>query len=283
MAIAFALLALVRRKRVALGVRQHLPAYVATRHPGRRGLRIASWALELSFRALALACPTVVVGPELAHGYRRSRRLLTIAVSLIEDGQIVELSDATSRRYDGELVAVSVGRLDPEKNPLLLADVLARLRAGNRPWRLVVCGEGRLRKDLEARLAELGVAEHADLRGYVPFGPDLMRIYSEGHALLHVSWTEGFPQVILEAFAAGLPVVATDVGGVRAIAEEASRLVGPGDALAAAQELDLVAGHRELREDLIEAGLARVHTMTRAHEVARLASFLGAARGTALP
>ena len=52
---------------------------------------------------------------------------------------------------------------------------------------------------------------------------------------LHVSWTEGVPQVLFEAFAAGLPVVATDVGGVAQAVDGAALLVAPGDALAAAK------------------------------------------------
>ncbi len=89
MSIAFALLALVRGKRVALGVRQDLPAYVAGRHPGRRAVLAAAWALELAFRSLAFVCPTVVVGPALARKYRHSRRLLEISVSLIDEADIV--------------------------------------------------------------------------------------------------------------------------------------------------------------------------------------------------
>ena len=66
---------------------------------------------------------------------------------------------------------------------------------------------------LADRLRDLGVAAHADLRRLVPL-EDLRRSYLADHAFLHVSWTEGVPQVLFEAFAAGLPVVATDVGGV---------------------------------------------------------------------
>ncbi len=68
--------------------------------------------------------------------------------------------------------------------------------------------------DLRARLDELGVADHADLLGYVPITGGLLDVYRSSHAFLHVSWTEGLPQTLFEAFAAGLPVVATAVGGV---------------------------------------------------------------------
>ncbi len=157
---------------------------------------------------------------------------------------------------------------------MLLAEILVELRASGRPWRLLVCGDGRLREDLEQRLAELGVAEHAEVRGYVPYGPALAAAYRESHALLHVSWTEGFPQVILEGFAAGLPVVATDVGGVSAVAEGAARLVEPGNASLPARELDRIVSDPELRTELVEAGLERVRGSTRERVLARLAGFL---------
>ena len=277
LATAFALLARVRRRGVVLGVRQHMPSYVATRRPGRPALRLAAWVLEGAFRALAWRCPVIAVGPELAADYQRSPRLLEIVVSLVEEEEIVSIAEATGKRYDGELVAVSVGRLDPEKNPLLLADILAELNTGQRPWRLVVCGDGSMAADLERRIAELGVADRAELRGNVPNGPELHEVYRSGHALLHVSWTEGLPQVLVEAFAAGLPVVATDVGGVGPAVGEAVRLVPPGDARAAVTALDELSADPELRLRLVSAGHAFAAAHTASLEADRVAEFLQAA------
>ena len=61
--LAFAALAALRRRRVALGVRQDFPAYVRSRHPGRRIVHLAGDLLELSYRLLSRRCPTVVVAP----------------------------------------------------------------------------------------------------------------------------------------------------------------------------------------------------------------------------
>ncbi len=55
--VAFAFMALLRRKRVVLGVRQDLPTYTRTRHPDRGALVFAAWVLELSHRLLALVYP----------------------------------------------------------------------------------------------------------------------------------------------------------------------------------------------------------------------------------
>jgi glycosyltransferase involved in cell wall biosynthesis len=278
LAIVFALLARARRRRAVLGVRQDLPSYVRSRHPRRPDLRALAVLLEAAFRLLARFLPVIVVGPELARSYRRSPALLEIAVSLVSGEEIVSSQEALGRSYDAELRVLSVGRLEGEKNPLLLAEVLARLNRGDRRWRLIVCGEGELRERLAERLIELGQEGNAELRGYVPFGEELARLYRESHVLLHSSWTEGLPQVLLEAFAAGLPVVAPDVGGIGAAVGNAVMLVPPGEPDAAALAVSTLARDRRLREQVIPAGLAYVRDRTSESEVERVAAFLACAR-----
>jgi glycosyltransferase involved in cell wall biosynthesis len=276
--IAFAALARARGRAVALGVRMSYPDYVRRRYPGRRGLHLLADALDAAWRALARRCPTVVVGEQLGARYGRARRLLVASISLVEDDELVSEAQALARGYDGELVVLTVGRLDAEKNPMLLADVLARL-PGDR-WRLVVCGDGPLRDALGARLRELGVADRAQLRGQLP-ARELRAAYRSSHALLHVSWTEGVPQVLFEAFAAGLPTVATDVGGVRAAAGDAALLVGPGDPDAATAALARVADEPQLRARLTAAALSRAREHTRGAESRRVVDFLEGAATSA--
>ena len=147
-----AALATVRRRPFAVGVRQDTPRYVRRRYPRSRVAWLAADLLEGLNLAMARRAPTVVVGPELAHRYRRAPRLLPIVVSLVREKDIVTLEQALSRPYAGQLCALSVGRLEREKNPLLLADIADRLqRAGGR-WRIEVCGDGPLRGALAERL-----------------------------------------------------------------------------------------------------------------------------------
>jgi glycosyltransferase involved in cell wall biosynthesis len=261
---------------VVIGVRQDWLSYVRMRRPGRWWMHVSADLLEWTWRALARRIPVVAVGPELSAKYSHSPAVLELVVSLVPEAELVSAKPAPD---DGaERRILSVGRLDEEKNPLLLAEILAQLVREDGRWRLIVCGDGPLAGALADRLTALGVGEHADLLGYVPLGERLFDLYRSSHVMLHVSWTEGFPQVLAEAFAFGLPVVATDVGGVRAGVDGAALLIAPGDARAASDAVSLIARDDALRERLTAAGLELARELTLEAQIARLAEFLAAAR-----
>jgi glycosyltransferase involved in cell wall biosynthesis len=273
LAVAFAVLTLARRRRLVLGVRQDMPAHMRARHPDRRWPYLAAIALEAAWRGLARICPTVVVGPDLARRYRHARTLLPISISVVADADVVSAESALTRAYDGELKLLTVGRLDPEKNPLLLVDVLARLRRGDDRWRLIVCGSGSLEAELRDQLIAAGLSAHTELAGFVA-ADDLRARYRDSHVFLHVSWTEGVPQVLFEAYAAGLPVIATDVGGVAEIAGDASLLIPPGDGGAAATAVQSVADDPVMRERLVRRGLEIAQRQSAGAEQRRVAATL---------
>jgi glycosyltransferase involved in cell wall biosynthesis len=271
LSLALSVLAPLRGTRVVLGVRQDLPAYVRGRHPQRRWTHRAADLLEAAWRRRARGCPVVAVGPQLARGYAHAPSLLDTEVSLVPERLLGRPGRGPAA---DRLQLLSVGRLDTEKNPLLLADVLAGLRAADPRWQLVVCGEGPLRSALQDRLRELGVADHAELVGYLPVDGALFDVYGRSTVFLHVSWTEGVPQVLGEAWAMGLPVVATAVGGVPEAAGDAALLVPPGNAEAAVAAVARVAADEDLRRDLVAAGLARMRFRTAEATLRRLARFL---------
>ena len=272
--VALALFGWLRRKQVALGVRQDFPAYMRSRRPRSRLLHLAADLLERSFRLLARRRPVVVVGPQLAVNYRHSARLLEIAVSLVTAEQVVPVEEAAAKDYRGEKTILSVGRLDAEKNPAMLVDVLERLLAQGGSWRLEICGEGPLRDELEEAVGHAGLGELVEVAGYVPIDSGLLERYRRSHVLLHSSLTEGLPQILLEAFAAGLPVVASDVGGIAAAVGECVCLVPAGDATAAVAAVAEVGEDAELRRRLIAAGHRYVCEHTLERESARVVAFL---------
>jgi glycosyltransferase involved in cell wall biosynthesis len=273
-ALLFALLAKLRRRRVVLGVRQNLPELIRHRRAGQPVVIAAAYLLEWAFRAIGATTPVVVVGPDLAARYRHARSLLTVYVSLLSEEDLLAADD-DDRRYDGdELALLSVGRLDPEKNPLLLADVLCRALQSDPRWRLNVCGDGTLAAALDERAAQLGVGDRLIQHGHISIDGPLWDFYRRSHMLIHVSMTEGVPQVLLEAFAARLPVVATDVGGVGHLVGGRGLLAPPGDPDAAAAALLRLATDADLRRTLVEAGQAEAAEHTLQSECARLARFL---------
>jgi glycosyltransferase involved in cell wall biosynthesis len=276
LAILFALLAFARRRRVALGVRQDYIAYVRNRHPGHRGLLLGALLIDRAFRLLARRCAVVAVGPTVADQYLGARRLLATNVVLVGESELLGDDEPPATSPGDELLVLSVGRLDDEKNPLLLADVLSDLRHDGRPWRMVICGEGPLEGKLKERLRGFGLDDHVDMRGFVPAGSALRVLYRSSDFLLHVSFTEGVPQVLFEAFAAGLPVVATDVGGVRAVAAGAAILISPNDARAAATALRRLADDRDLCDRQLAGGLQIARENTREEQCRRVCEFLNA-------
>jgi glycosyltransferase involved in cell wall biosynthesis len=278
-ALAFVGAAARRRTPVVLGIRQDYPSYISNRVKSRARLSAVAVAhgLEQAFRQLSRRFPTVVVGSEIARNYRHGNApLLVTGFSLIRKADIVDLGSALTRPWDGPLRVLSVGRLDPEKNPLLLPAIAAELRLRDPRWRLAVAGDGQLFESVSRRVADLDLADTVELLGGVPQGPELTALYRASHALLHVSFTEGIPQVLFEGQAAGLPIVATDVGGVAAALGrgEAGLLVPPNDVLSAVDALERLRTSERLRRELIEAGLARVSSETIDAHLDRLMSFL---------
>jgi glycosyltransferase involved in cell wall biosynthesis len=280
LALALARAAHAHGKPIFLGVRQNLPRYAAARFSGARRLWAlpAAFALELAFRRLARHVPSVVVGEELARKYAGGAPTLATGFSLVRDADLVPADFALARPWEGELRLLSVGRLSPEKNPLLLLEIIARLRDVEPRWRLSIAGEGPLAHSLSAQAGASGLGGALELLGYIPSGPALWERYRSSHAFLHVSRTEGLPQVIFEAQAAGLPVVATDVGGVRAALGDGSSglIVSPFDAGAAATAVDRLRTDPELRRRLVEAGARNAASETQEKQLARVLRFFRA-------
>jgi glycosyltransferase involved in cell wall biosynthesis len=280
LALAFAVIAKRQGNAVFLGVRQDFPRYIASRLPDKRWLAVlpAAFALELTFRLAARRLPSIVVGDHLARRYRGGQPVLASVFSLIREAQIVTTSEIERQPWPSEIRILSVGRLEPEKNPLLLVRALANLRARDRRWRLIIVGTGSLEARIATRARDLDVDDALELVGYVPNGKALYDLYRASDVFLHTALTEGLPQVLLEALAVGLPVVATDVGGVGAALGEGERglLIPARDPEAAAAALEQLAQNPELRIRLAKAGVdyARRHTLE--VELDRIADFIDA-------
>jgi glycosyltransferase involved in cell wall biosynthesis len=146
----------------------------------------------------------------------------------------------------------TVGRMAPEKNHAMLLRALAPLLG--EPARLVIAGDGCERGATERLAKELGIAPWLRLLGEVR---DVAPVLSGLDVFVLSSSYEGLPMVLTEAMGAGLPVVATAVGGVpKVVAEgETGYLVAPGDADELRSRVERLRADPKLARRLGERGL----------------------------
>jgi glycosyltransferase involved in cell wall biosynthesis len=162
---------------------------------------------------------------------------------------------------EGAVVAVFVGTLDRAhhfKRVDLAIEALAR--AGDERLHLVVAGDGELRPAFEEQAAASGIASRVHFLGRVPHAdlPGVLR--AADLFLLTTEPPESFGIVLIEAMACGLPVIATEYPGVRAVVEEGANgvIVPRGDAAAVASALvQLADAGAEERRRLGSAGRAK--------------------------
>lgn len=150
-----------------------------------------------------------------------------------------------------------VGTLEPRKNLERLLDAFAlarnRVTEGDFPSLLLVGGRGWKDSALRRRMETMAAAGDLEVRDYCS-QDELGRLYRTSLALLFPSLYEGFGFPILEAMAAGLPVLTADRGAMAEVAGDAAVLVDPHDTGALASGLHRLATDYRLRERLTAAG-----------------------------
>ncbi|HWB07627.1 MAG TPA: glycosyltransferase family 1 protein [Pirellulales bacterium] len=146
---------------------------------------------------------------------------------------------------------ITVSRLAPEKSVVFLADVLKQTPQAQ----LAIIGDGPQRAELERRFAGLP----ANFFGYLQ-GEELATAYASADAFVYASETETMGNVVLEAMASGLPVIAPRAGGIPSLLEdgEDGLLFAPGDPADAVASLKAVLGDEALRRRLAAAARRRI-------------------------
>jgi len=149
-------------------------------------------------------------------------------------------------------VVGTVGSLYPVKGHKYLMDAVPSVLGRFPQTVFVIIGQGRLREELEAHAARLGVAANLRFLGHREDVHDLLSICD---IFVLPSLSEGMPLALLEAMAAGLPAVATRVGGVTEVLEDRKTglLVPSGDSDALADTIMTLLANPSLAKELGEA------------------------------
>lgn len=219
-----------------------------------------------------------VVGPEVADYFVRTLGIPERNVVIVPNGVDPTKFDCDRKAIREELglspeeaVIGTVGRLEPEKDQRTLLEAVLQVKGECPNVRLVIVGDGRLADELRSYAKQIGVFSQTLFLGT---RRDIPKLLAAMDVFVLSSVREGLPIALIEAMAAKRPVVASDIGSIRALVRDGHNgfLVPSGDAAAFGRVLRRLLKSSELQEQLGEAGRRTVEasfslaTMIRAYE-----------------
>ena len=201
-----------------------------------------------------------------------------IDTSVFRPGDRRVARDALGLRPDARLVAY-VGRMVATKGLHELLEAFAALAAGDRRVELALVGHGVMDAELRTLAAASGFGDRIHLPGGMePAG--VARWLAACDVLALPSWSEGYPNVLVEAIASGRPVVASDVGGAAEIVDAGNGLLVPARDVAALAAALAAALDREWDAEAMSRAMSRGWDAVAAETLAACREVLGASAAT---
>lgn len=223
--------------------------------------------VRLERGAALLSDRVVTISPTLRDDLIRYRIAPAEKIEVVPLGFDLQLFSEAERRRgefhaqlglppDAALIGI-VGRLVPVKNHDMFLSAAKLLRDGGLDAYFVVVGDGERRTELEQQSRSLGISDRVIFTGWTR---DLAPVYADLNVLTLTSVNEGTPVSIIEAMAAGCPVVATRVGGVPDLVEPgvSGELVASGDASELAGAIEALLSNSERTQDMARTAQAEV-------------------------
>ena len=173
-------------------------------------------------------------------------------------------------------VILYVGALLDRKGVSYLLKSLPSLLKQNNRLKLFIIGKGKEEENLRRETEILNIENSVRFLGYIPFGKRLYQIYKMADVFVLPSLSEGIPRVILEAWALGIPVVATKVGGIPYLIRNGENgiLVPPCSPDALSKAIKKIIDNKTLRKKLIKGGYHSVKEYTIEKQIHKLKGIL---------
>jgi glycosyltransferase involved in cell wall biosynthesis len=198
--------------------------------------------------------------------YRRVSYAHWPKVKIVRCGVEASFLEGDGRPFPSTPRLVSVGRLSEQKGQILMIEALGRLAAEGLDFELVLVGDGEMRAEVEAAIAQHGLKDKVTITGWAS-GDEVREQILSARAMILPSFAEGLPVVIMEALGLQRPVLSTYVAGIPELVEP-----GKNGWLVPAGSVDaLVEGIREVldtpTETLVAMGAAGRQAVLERHDV----------------
>lgn len=186
-------------------------------------------------------------------------------IPLVRNPVDVHKFSSGERPADDTFRFITVGRFSKEKNQRMMLHAFAELLKKGCDARLVMLGKGEEEENLRALARELGISEQIDFAGFVVNVEDYL---GNADVFLLSSDYEALPLALLEAMAAGLPIISTDVGGVQDIVTDNGILISAGDTAALVQAMEEMYRKQDVRARMAAASRNNVRAYDVSNTVA---------------
>lgn len=180
------------------------------------------------------------------------------------------------RRYSlPDKFLLAVGRIEPRKNSINIMKAFAEVVQEMPDLHLVFVGpaSGKYPRRVQMLADRAGLHSRVHLLGFVPLD-DLFTMYQMAEVLVFPSLYEGFGIPILEAWAARTPVLTSNTGATKEVAEDAAALVNPLSASDIADKIRILLKDESVRAKYIQAGTSRLQQFSWRHSASRLKDIL---------
>lgn len=187
----------------------------------------------------------------LSKYYSLSKTEIPVVYNPVELAKFDDLEPRTNEDF----TFITAGRFSAQKNQRIMLCAFAEFLKKGHDAKLIMLGKGEEEENLKALSEELEISDRIDFAGFVVNVEDYL---TNADVFLLSSDYEALPLALLEAMAAGLPIISTDVGGVRDIVTDNGLLIAAGDTLAMVQAMEELYRNQKVRERMAAASLSNV-------------------------
>lgn len=226
-----------------------------------------------SFTALqnAVNAPTIALADQVVANSNATKQSLLMVERLFLDPDHIEVihngidlqrldSAITTARNDPDSIQIiTVGRLVDVKNQALLLQSFSQITESIPDARLCIVGDGPLRNDLEGHAETLGIREQVQFLGEIP-REEVYRRLAQSDLFVMPSISEGFCVAAVEAMAAGLPMVVSDIDVFHEVVGNPGIFVDPNDPVGFADAISELLQHPQKRERLAQEAKDRARS-----------------------